>query len=171
LSRQLRETKFKTLSLKDPFFDSLKTGYKGFEDWFASKAEEDVYVIDDGRRLSGMIYLKHEDGVVSDVEPPLPSKRWLKIGTLKIEGKRTKLGERVLKKIFDRAVDEDRNGIYVTVFELHDDLIRLFERYGFKRYGVKKSDDGTELVLARTFDHHSGDVVEDYPSDVQASMT
>jgi hypothetical protein len=163
LSRQLRETNFKTLSLKDPFFGSLKAGYKGFEDWFKSKAEEDVYVIDDGRRLSGMIYLKHEDGVVPDVKPPLPSKRWLKIGTLKIEGRGTKLGERVLKKIFDRAIDEAREGIYVTVFELHANLISLFERYGFRRYGVKKTDDGTELVLARVFDKLSGDVVKDYP--------
>ena len=75
-----------------------------------------------------MIYLKHEDGVVSDVDPPLPAKRWLKIGTLKIEGKGTKLGERVLKKIFDRALNEDRDGVYVTVFDLHANLIRLFER-------------------------------------------
>src|SRR5262249_6986011 len=123
----------------------------------------DLYVIDDGSRLSGMIYLKHETGAVSDIDPPLPSRRWLKIGTLKIDGKGTKLGERVLKKIFDRALDEDRDGIYVTVFELHSELIRLFERYGFKRHGVKKTDDGTELVLARTLDGLFGDVVLDYP--------
>ncbi|WP_024513279.1 acetyltransferase [Bradyrhizobium sp. ARR65] len=163
MSRQLRATKFRALSLDDPFFDSLKAGYKGFEFWFKSKADEDLYVIDDGSRLSGMIYLKHETGAVSDIDPPLPSRRWLKIGTLKIDGKGTKLGERVLKKIFDRALDEDRDGIYVTVFELHSELIRLFERYGFKRYGVKKTDDGTELVLARTLDGLFGDVVSDYP--------
>ena len=46
LSRQLRETtQFKTLSLNDPFFDSLKAGYGSFEDWFKSKAN--LYVIDD----------------------------------------------------------------------------------------------------------------------------
>lgn len=163
MSRQLKATKFRALSLADPFFDSLKAGYSGFEAWFKSKADEDVYVIEDGRRISGMIYLKHEDGAVEDVDPVLPSKRWLKIGTLKIDGRGTKLGERVLKKIFDRAVDEDREGIYVTVFELHADLIGLFERYGFKRYGVKETSDGTELVLARVFAELSGDVVADYP--------
>jgi hypothetical protein len=163
LSRQLRETKFRAISLKDPFFASLKAGYKGFEEWFSGKANEDVYVIDDGRRLSGMIYLKHEDGIVADVEPPLAARRWLKIGTLKIEGRGTKLGERVLKKIFDRAIDEDREGVYVTVFQLHESLIRLFERYGFKRYGVKRTDDGTELVLARVFSELTGNVVADYP--------
>jgi hypothetical protein len=163
VARQLRETKFRELSLSDPFFDSLKDGYGGFETWFNSKAEESLYVIEDGRRLSGMIYLKHEDGPVSDVDPPLPSKRWLKIGTLKIEGQGTKLGERILKKIFDRAIDEGRDGIYVTVFELHTNLIRMFERYGFKTYGVKTTDDGTELVLVRVLRELSGDVVADYP--------
>jgi hypothetical protein len=141
----------------------LKGGYKGFEAWFQSKSEEELYVVDDGRRLSGMIYLKEEEGFVSDVEPPLPSKRWLKVGTLKIEGRGTKLGERVLKKILDTAIEENRDGIYVTVFELHTDLIRLFERYGFKRYAVKRTDDGTELVLARELNVFSGDIVQDYP--------
>jgi hypothetical protein len=112
LLRQLRSTKFHTLSLADPFFDSLKAGYKGFEAWFKSKADEELYVVDDGRRLSGMIYLKQEDGPVSDVEPPLPRKRWLKVGTLKIEGRGTKLGERVLKKILDTAIEENRDGIF-----------------------------------------------------------
>jgi hypothetical protein len=129
---------------------ALKAGYKGFEAWFKSKAEEEPYVVDDGHRLSGMIYLKEEDGPVSDVAPPLPSKRWLKVGTLKIEGRGTKLGERVLKKILDTAIEENRNGIYVTVFELHAELIRLFQRYGFKRYAVNHSstpchDDQTDI--------------------------
>jgi len=163
LVRQLRSTKFHTLSLADPFFDSLKAGYKGFEAWFKSKADEELYVVDDEHRLSGMIYLKHEDGPVSDVEPPLPPKRWLKVGTLKIEGSGTKLGERVLKKILDTAIEENRDGIYVTVFELHSELIRLFERYGFRRYAVKRTDDGTELVLARELSALSGDIVQDYP--------
>src|SRR5258706_3478660 len=122
LSRQLRFTKFRDLSLSDPFFDSLKEGYRGFEEWFRRKAEENLYVVDDdGERLSGMIYLKAEDGPVADVEPPLPEKRWLKVGTLKIEGRGTKLGERVLKKILDTAIEENRDGIYVTIFDVHAD--------------------------------------------------
>ncbi|MBR1245983.1 GNAT family N-acetyltransferase [Bradyrhizobium sp. AUGA SZCCT0169] len=163
MARQLRSTTFRTLSLSDPFFDSLKAGYKGFEAWFKSKAHEELYVVDDKHRLSGMIYLKQEDGSVSDVEPALPPRRWLKVGTLKIEGRGTKLGERVLKKILDTAIEEDRNGVYITVFELHSDLIRLFERYGFKRYAVKRTADGTELVLARELTALSGDIVQDYP--------
>lgn len=70
LSRQLVLTKFSELSLDDPFFDSLKAAYREFPKWFARKADEEVYVvIDDDRRLSGMIYLKQEEGEVLDVNP------------------------------------------------------------------------------------------------------
>lgn len=30
--------KFKEVNLEDPFFDSLKADYKGFEEWFGRKA-------------------------------------------------------------------------------------------------------------------------------------
>jgi hypothetical protein len=161
----LQLTKFGSLSLEDPFFDSLKATYhSSFATWFNSKAEEEVYVIiDDSRRLSGMIYLKSETGPILDVEPPLPSGKWLKVGTLKIEGRGTKLGERVLKKILDTAIAESMTGIYITVFELHADLIQLFERYGFSQHAKKISSDGEELVLVRWLNRFSGNLIADYP--------
>lgn len=45
MGRRLHLTKFRELSLADPFFDSLKAGYREFPDWFARKADEDVYVV------------------------------------------------------------------------------------------------------------------------------
>lgn len=163
VSRQLRLTKFRELQLADPFFDSLKKGYVDFAKWFASKADSDVYVVEDAAVISGMIYLKPETGPVSDVNPPLPDLKWLKVGTLKIEGRGTKLGERVLKKILDTAIAEEMDGIYVTVFEVHEDLIRLFERYGFRKVGTKTTDSGEEQVYARRLDQLSGDMIADYP--------
>ena len=137
---------------------------KTFPEWFSKKADEDVYVvIDDERQLSGMIYLKDEIGAVEDVNPPLPSGKWLKVGTLKIEGRGTKLGERVLKKILDTAIADGMTGIYVTIFELHADLIRLFERYGFSKHGIKTSVDGEEAVLVRRLDQFKGNLIADYP--------
>lgn len=163
MSRRLRLTKFRDLSTNDPFFDSLKVGYTEFTDWFFSKASEDVYVVDDGAELSGMIYLKREDGAVDDVEPPLPAKAWLKVGTLKIVPRGTKLGERVIKKIFDTALDRGADGIYITVFEVHDSLIALFERYGFERTATKTTRNGRELVLTRSLTDFAGDSLRDYP--------
>ena len=163
--RQLKLTTFSELSLADPFFDSLKEGYNEFPTWFASKADKPVYaVIDDQTHaLSGMVYLKEEKGSVDDVEPPLPDRHWLKVGTLKIDGKGTKLGERVIKKIFDTAIAAGAEGVYVTVFELHEQLIGLFERYGFVQQGVKTTDNGTELVLVRSLTTFTGDRLKDYP--------
>lgn len=165
MSRRLKLTTFGTLSLKDPFFDTLKTAYpSSFVKWFNSKKNEEVYVVvDDSGHLSGLIYLKNESGQIADITPPLPEGRWLKVGTLKIEGRGTKLGERVLKKILDTAIAGEMDGVYITVFELHADLISLFERYGFARYATKTTADGRELVLVRRLDVVSGDIIADYP--------
>jgi hypothetical protein len=165
MSRQLKLTTFSELSLADPFFDSLKAGYQEFPTWFASKANELVYaVIDDQTNvLTGMIYLKEEKGSVDDVEPPLPDQNWLKVGTLKIVGEGTRLGERVIKKIFDTAIAAGVDGIYVTVFELHEQLIALFERYGFTEQATKTSVNGIEKVLVRSLTAFTGDRLKDYP--------
>ncbi|MGF0524605.1 N-acetyltransferase [Agrobacterium pusense] len=164
MARTLLLTKFKHLSLDDVFFDSLRAGYDEFPVWFNGKAEEDVYVVvDEHNHLSGMIYLKLEHGAVTDVDPHLLDGRWLKVGTLKIEGKGTKLGERVIKKIFDTALDVGATGIYVTVFDVHESLIKLFSRYGFEQTGTKTTKNGVELVLSRSLTKHSTDMLKSYP--------
>lgn len=162
--RQLRLTKFNKLDINDPFFDSLKDGYAAdFVGWFEKKKDEDLYVVDDGPVLSGMVYLKREDGEVKDIKPPLPDQAWLKVGTFKLERKGTKLGERVIKKIFDTALMEGVDGIYVTVFEVHAELIKLFERYGFEEWGTKETKNGVEKVYCRSLNEHKGDMIQDYP--------
>lgn len=164
MGRQLKLTQFKDINIDDPFFDSLKASYNEFSDWFRKKLLEPVYIVlDDDVKLSGMVYLKDEDGIITDVTPPLPDRRWLKVGTMKIEGRGTKLGERVIKKIFDSAFNTGRNAIYVTVFDAHQSLIDLFSRYGFENYASKTTDNGTELVLVRFLNIVSGDIVKDYP--------
>jgi hypothetical protein len=149
--------------LDDPFFDSLKAAYREFPAWFERKADQNVYVVDNGVELSGMIYLKREVGPVVDVEPPLPDRVWLKVGTLKIVSRGTKLGERVIKKIFDTAIAERAEGIYVTVFDVHQELINLFERYGFRQEARKTTSNGVEQVLVRSLTDLTGDPLLDYP--------
>jgi hypothetical protein len=163
MARQLRLTRFRDVPLDDPFFDSLKAGYDEFPQWFARKADEPLYVVADGRKISGMIYLKREDGPVTDVEPPLPGRAWLKVGTLKIEPARTKLGERAIKKILDTALAEGAEGIYVTVFEVHRALIALFERYGFVHAGTKTTGNGVEQVYVRSLTEHDDNPLKRYP--------
>lgn len=78
---------------------------------------------------------------------------------MKINAHGTKLGERFIKKIFDHAISERAEEIYVTVFPHHNSLINLFQRYGFKNSANK----GGELVLIRTIRHPYSDVVSSYP--------
>jgi L-amino acid N-acyltransferase YncA len=156
--------KFEDINLGDPFFDSLKNQYKEFEDWFQRKSNENAYVInsDDGS-LTGFVYLKFEDEEITDIEPALAAARRIKVGTLKIDAHGTKLGERVIKKIFDHALAEEATEIYVTVFSEHQGLIRLFEKYGFQKKAEKKTQNGTEEVLVRDIFDIKGEISKDYP--------
>ncbi|WP_395459704.1 GNAT family N-acetyltransferase [Azospirillum melinis] len=165
MAGNLRLTKFKDVDLSDSFFDSLKKQYIGFEDWFASKANEPAYVVDDPDigGLRGFVYLKIEEGAIDDVQPVLPPAKRIKVGTFKIIAHGTKLGERVIKKIFDHAVGAGAKEIYVTVFDTHNSLIKLFKKYGFVEHGKKTTKNGTELVLLRSLETMNGDILKDYP--------
>ncbi|MGY6217842.1 hypothetical protein ACW73L_22025 [Methylolobus aquaticus] len=155
---------FADIDLADPFFDSLKQDYAEFEQWFARKAADSAYVFySDTGFLDGFLYLKIENEVVEDVQPPLPPARRVKVGTLKINPHGTRLGERFLKKIFDHAVTQAANEIYVTVFDKHEALIALFQRYGFRQRATKTTANGTELVLVKTMTDVSGGVLDRYP--------
>ena len=167
MAQTLKHVKFDEVDLADPFFDTLKKQYSEFPKWFAKKgaAREPVYVIEKAQHggLRGFIYLKTEDGSLDDVVPPRPAARRLKVGTLKIDAHGTKLGERVIKKIFDHAVAEAVEEIYVTVFDTHAKLIALFKRYGFDEVASKTTPNGTELVLVRSMSAATGDRLRDYP--------
>ncbi len=166
----LQYVSFRQVDFSDPFFDSLKADYSiGFVTWFNKKANtpsEKAYVLynDDGS-IDGFMYLKNEAGVINDIAPHLKSGNHLKIGTFKFNPKGTLRGQRFLKKIFDHALKEKVDDIYVTVFDKHNYLIRLFQMYGFVRYGTKPSPNGTENVLVREMsrEHLTGDLLADYP--------
>ncbi len=160
----LERKQFKNIDLDNHFFDSLKTDYAEFSQWFVKKAEDFAYVFhtDEGA-IDGFLYLKVEEGMVLDVIPPLPAARRLKVGTMKINAHSTKLGERFIKKIFDHAIFEAIVEIYVTVFAQHVPLIALFERYGFQARAKKTTQNGTELVLIRVLRCTYSDVLSAYP--------
>ena len=160
----LTYVEFQQVGLGDPFFATLKEDYKEFGDWFAKKATAKAYIHrnDDGS-LDGFLYVKREDGAVTDVDPPLPPQNRLKVGTFKIDAHGTKLGERFIKKIFDHALHEHSAEIYVTVFEKHGGLLKLFDRYGFREIATKTTANGTELVLLRTLTWVGDDLDHNYP--------
>ncbi|EOJ8666977.1 N-acetyltransferase [Providencia stuartii] len=161
---------FNKIDLNDDFFSSLKDDYKhGFIDWFNKKAssqDEKAYVLyEDSGDIDGFMYLKIENGSIDDVSPPISHGKHLKVGTFKFEPKGTLRGQRFLKKIFDNALSFKVDDIYVTVFEKHDYLIRLFKMYGFNECGIKESKNGNEIVLLKDMkpEESTGDILSDYP--------
>lgn len=167
---KLKHIQFNEVNFNDVFFDSLKKDYQhGFIDWFNKKCnsiEEKAYVLyNDDNTIDGFLYLKIERGIIDDVIPPLTRAKHLKIGTFKFNPKGTLRGQRFLKKIFDHALKEKVDDIYVTVFEKHDYLIRLFKIYGFIHVATKQTANGSEQVLVREMNknHLTGDILSDYP--------
>lgn len=161
--------KFSDLNLQDPFFDSLKDSYPEFEVWFNKKAimGETAYVyIDDDGLIKDFLYLKIETEELIDVQPILPAKKRLKVGTFKILPRHTKRGERFMKKIMDYAIAENVDEVYVTIFPKTElkYLIQSFERYGFEHIADKDHGfRGKEYVLVKDMHTRKEDIVANYP--------
>ncbi|REK71982.1 N-acetyltransferase [Paenibacillus paeoniae] len=159
---------FSNIDISDPFFDSLKGDYQGFEDWFERKSQEIAYVLyNPQRKLEAFLYLKVENGPIEDVTPAIPANLVLKIGTMKVNPHGTRLGERFIKRALDVAIKEGVDGIYVTVFAKHETLVGLFLKYGFMQRSTKDSNSGTELVLWKALTETKNDILIDYPRFVQ----
>lgn len=160
----LEYVRFADVDINDPFFDSLKMDYAEFEMWFARKANDYAYVFNpSGQGIEGFLYLKVEDEGVSDVQPPLPVARRIKVGTLKINPHGTRLGERFVKKIFDHAIGLGVSEVYVTVFEKHEALVLLLKRYGFCQKATKTTANGVENVLVKSMASDEGGILDRYP--------
>ena len=151
----VQKLRFGKIDLNDTFFDSLKEDYVGFDKWFIKKYDEEAYITinsNNGMLLS-FLYLKVEDEGenYSNINPLFPPKRRLKIGTFKVISNGFRLGERFIKIIFDNALKNHVQEIYVTVYDKRPEqrrLIDLLEQWGFVLWGTKS---GGELVYIRDF--------------------
>jgi predicted nucleic acid-binding protein len=152
----VQKLKFGKINLDDAFFDSLKEDYAGFDKWFIKKYDEEAYITVNSNNglLLSFLYLKVEekDENYTDIVPVFTPKKRLKIGTFKVINNGFRLGERFIKIIFDNALKNNVDEIYVTIFDKRDEqkrLIDLLEQWGFVCWGKK----GEELVYVRDFNH------------------
>jgi len=151
----VQKKKFGDINLDDPFFNSFRSDYIGFDKWYRKKNEDDVYVCMSEGQVLAFLYLKCEtkEEVYNDIEPTFDKQKRLKIGTFKVILNGFKLGERFLKIVFDNAIVQKVDEIYVTIFNNSIEqqrLIYLLEQYGFILYGIKKSESGNEKVYVRS---------------------
>jgi len=149
--RHVEEVQAHTIALTDDFFDSLRQGYDGFDDWWKHKCisqRRPCWVVYEDDCLSGLIVRKDEAANDTDAVTKLPN--ILKICTFKVrpEKRGVKLGELLLRKVLWYAHTNKYDLAYVTTYDDQDALINLLKHYGFSIAGTKA--DG-ELILERRF--------------------
>jgi hypothetical protein len=147
---------FGNINLKDAFFDSFREDYQGFDNWFVKKSDETSYVCSYEGAVNAFLFIKKEDEAENylDITPAFTPKKRLKIGTFKVTANGFKLGERFLKIIFDNALIQKVDEIYVTIFNKREEqerLISLLEDWGFILHGIKSTINGDEQVYIKPF--------------------
>lgn len=141
----IKEEYVYNLNINDPFFNSLRTEYVEFENWFKKISREGrkcwVYY-KKNRTIGALLIHKLEDESV-DSEPPLPKRNRLKISTFKVEAKGHKIGELFIKMSVEYAIRNKLPEIYLTYFtKPSDDFVALITEYGFQKKARNKRGEG-----------------------------
>lgn len=164
----VQKLKFGRINLDDDFFTSLKEDYAGFDKWFIKKYDEEAYITVNSNNglLLSFLYLKVEnkDEKYLDINPSFMPKKRLKVGTFKVINNGFRLGERFMKIIFDNALKNKVEEIYVTIFDKRDEqrrLIDLLEQWGFVLWGKKNDEFVYVRDLIKKFDENN--LKQSYP--------
>ncbi|WFR55399.1 hypothetical protein QA584_17510 [Anaerocolumna sp. AGMB13025] len=149
--------KFSNLNLNDTFFDSLKKDYPEFVDWFNRKSinGEETLVFKDDYGIGAFLYLKDEEEPLELNNQILPSIKRVKIGTLRLSERQRgiRLGEGALGVALWKWQEKQVDEIYVTVFDSHVTLIRLFERFGFTCVGLNNRGERVYIKSRKNLDY------------------
>jgi hypothetical protein len=150
-------TSFSDVNLHDQFFDSLKNDYKGFAIWYEKKSREGrkALVFNDEIGVGAFLCLKDENEPIELKNRILPANPRVKISTLRLaerfRGQR--FGEGALGIALWDWKSKQVPEIYVTIFEKHGELIRLFERFGFKNIGINQNNECVYLKSRESLDY------------------
>lgn len=133
--------------IEQPFFDSLRESYSGFNAWFLRCARENrkCYLLKVDDKITALL-IYHKEKSSSHNLPNINDDA-IKMCTLKVDetvfGYR--LGELFLNKMFEMCVKGSIKYLYLTVFPHHTHLINLLSKYGFvideflNKEGVKEN--------------------------------
>lgn len=156
----IKRMKIKDLDFADPFFNSLRSDYAGFDNWLTKKGFEKAYVqFDNLGLLTGFLYLKDETESNNLISPQFSLKRRLKVGTFKILAHGTTLGQHFIRIILTEMLKNGHDFVYVTVFKKQRQLIDLFVKFGFKQWGTNNNG---ELVFFKDLTIFN-DIYKDFP--------
>lgn len=126
----------------DPIFTGLRADYPGFDDWLQKcrLGGRTCWVIElPGKpTYAGVAIVKREDREWPDAHDPT-----LKICTFKIaeDAQGIKLGELLLKTIFDYAFSNDYATLFVEAYPKHAPLLHLLDCFGFQKTREKTTEE------------------------------
>lgn len=156
-----------TPSLNTDFFDSLRDGYDGFDEWFRRKAREDrrawIYRDKHGNLAALCVYDIQNDEVLNDAQERLVGDA-LKLCTFKVGEKvrGRKIGELFLKAAFRYATENACEHIFIHAdAERHDYLLRLLGDFGFEERGTYSGD----MVMVKAHPRTAPEFAELAPLD------
>lgn len=155
-----------TPHLTSSFFDSLRCGYPGFDEWFRAKAREERKAWISWERegvLGGIcIYTEQVDEQITD-DIRLPG-RALKLSTFKVgeTSRGNKIGELFLKAAFRYASANGIENIFIHGDEeRHLFLFEMLESFGFQCVGFDAGSGGRDRVYVKA--HPSQPPASDLP--------
>ncbi len=131
------------IDLQDPFFDSLREDYNGFDEWFRKSAAEGrlawANIAEDANTINAILIYKseHSETITTD-HKTLPHNS-LKISTFKVAEKirGRKVGELLFKTVFEYAYKNAYSWVYLTIHPYkHAFLKDMCIDLGFYEYGI-----------------------------------
>jgi hypothetical protein len=156
----LKEDFVYNLNLDDPIFDTLKSNYNEFKDWYEKISKKGrkcwVHYKEDGSIGTLLIYKFENESI--EANPPLPKKNRVKVSTLIVSNVGNKIGELFIKLVIDISIKNDVSEIYLTHFTEHEDrLVDLISEYGFIK--ETKNQRGEDIFVKKLM--ITSDVIKD----------
>jgi len=152
------------INVDDPIFDSLRSDYDGFGNWFqkCKREQRKAYVIREkaSSNIAAIAIIKRENEV-----PNGPEGKVLKLCTFKVSKNYSgnRYGELLFKALFDFMSCNEYECTYFTVFSKHEKLIDFAKDFGFIASGNKKATN--EIILHKNFKYSTSEVEKLSPLD------
>jgi predicted GNAT family N-acyltransferase/predicted nucleic acid-binding protein len=129
------------LKIENPFFDSLREGYNGFNEWFSKCCRDGRrgWIVKTDDKILALCIWKLETNERVTTDNKILSGHSLKLCTFKVssEWRGQKMGERILYTAFKKAHEEKLDWVYLTAYGHEQEmLISLCLEFGFEDVGI-----------------------------------